>query len=55
MSRKHFILIAAAIKSISNIAERENVALLMANVCRQSNPNFNASRFYDACEVSNGN
>ena len=50
MSKKHFILVAAAIRE--NIADanlRCAVAQALIPALRQSNPNFNAQRFLDAC------
>ena len=51
MSRKHFIEFARAISQISDDEERKRVAELVANVCNQLNPNFNRTKFMEACNV----
>jgi len=51
MTRKHFVALAEAIHTITDGEERENVARLIADVCRASNPQFDYSRFYTACGV----
>jgi len=49
MSRKHFIAIAKAIASLENKSDRVNMVRTLLPVLRESNSNFNASRFADAC------
>lgn len=49
MSRKHYVAIAAAIKALSVHAEKVAMVRTLLPVLRSSNPNFNASRFCDAC------
>ena len=52
MSRKHFVLIAQAIReNIQNRAQREATARALAPAPALSavNPNFNLQRFLDAC------
>ena len=51
MSKKDFIRLAAAIKTITNIEEREEVAAKIADVCRDSCEGFSYDRFYTACGV----
>jgi len=52
MTRKHFKALAEAIATIKNKTERERVAVLIAGVCRDSNPNFNSGVFYKACQLT---
>lgn len=48
MSRKHFILIAAAIReNLPTKEQREQIAKALIPALRASNPNFNAARFID--------
>jgi len=49
MSRKHFRELAQALCAIASPQERQVVATLVANVCKQSNPAFDYQRFYAAC------
>lgn len=50
MSRKHFIAIAEAIRNnIQEKAQREAVANALIPALKASNPNFNSTRFMDAC------
>jgi len=49
MTRKHFIALAKAISQIANMVDRQNTAHLVADVCRQANPNFDRARFLAAC------
>lgn len=51
MSRKHFVALAEAISQITDDAERKRTAELVASVCRQTNPNFDRSRFMGACNA----
>jgi len=49
MSRKHFVALAATIREhIHSKNEREAFARALLPVLRESNPNFNATRFFDA-------
>lgn len=53
MSRKHFILIAQAIReSISDQAQREATARTLIAALQTANPNFNAELFLTACTGS---
>lgn len=49
MSRKHFIALAKAIASLQSKSDRVAMVRTLLPVLRSSNPNFNASRFCDAC------
>ena len=50
MTRKHFIAIAAAIRtSITSRTEREAIARALVPALRAANPNFNTELFIDAC------
>jgi hypothetical protein len=51
MSRKHFQLFADAVKEIDDMIQREAVAFLIANVCKQANSNFDYDKFYKACGI----
>ena len=53
MTKKHFILLARAISTITNLEERTRVTNLIADVCAQSNTLFNYSKFLQACGVEN--
>ena len=49
MTRKHFILIAAAIRhNLSDKAQRKAVAAALIPALYASNPNFNAAKFVNA-------
>jgi hypothetical protein len=49
MSRKHFNAIAKAINALPDKADRIAMVRTLLPVLRQSNANFNASRFCAAC------
>lgn len=49
MSRKHFQLLADAIRTITDLAERRRAAELIAAVCRSANSRFDQQRFFAAC------
>jgi len=51
MTKKHFRAFADAIANIDDRTERERVASLVANVCRQFNSRFDRERFLRACGV----
>lgn len=51
MSRKHFIAFAAEVATIADRDVRRQAAIVIARVAAQSNPAFNAARFYAACNV----
>ena len=51
MTRKHFKLIAEQIAMIADLEARMMAAQAVAAACRQDNPRFNPSRFYEACGV----
>ena len=50
MSRKHYIELATIIRTIDK-RDRARVAVLVADMCYNNNPNFKRDRFYRACEV----
>lgn len=52
MSRKHFELIAAGIRTIADYTARQQAAQTLASVCKQVNPRFSLERFMAACNVS---
>lgn len=49
MSRKHFIALASAISTITDLQQRKEVASLVADVCKQANSNFSYQTFFAAC------
>lgn len=49
MIRKHFKAIAAMLLKIEDLTERKRQAEDFAVIAKQSNPRFDASRFYAAC------
>lgn len=49
MTRKDFIALAQALTCIKDPDERETVAILVAAVCRSSNPRFDTAKFMAAC------
>ena len=49
LTRKHFELIARIVKNIENIDTRTQVAMDFAHALRGENPNFNITRFVEAC------
>lgn len=50
MTRKHFEAIAATIKSADmGSVERSKLARDMASTLKEMNPNFDRSRFIEAC------
>ena len=60
MSKKHFKALAEGFKNLSpatmtsakphkNIIMKSDVYLMLLAFCQQSNPNFDESRFYNAC------
>lgn len=51
MTRKHFILVAEAIKRIENPTERREMAEFNANNFAKLNPRFDRARFFAACGV----
>ena len=51
MTRKHFILIAKAIHSITDLETRAKFAREMAAECAKTNPRFDRARFLTACGV----
>jgi hypothetical protein len=51
MTRKHFILSAEQIAQIVDLEARMMAAQAVAAACRQDNPRFNPSKFYEACGV----
>jgi len=55
MTRKHFIAIAAALKanreSASDKDAADSASRAIADVCAQTNPQFNRFRFLSACGI----
>jgi len=51
MTRKHFKLIADQIAKIAEPEARMMAAQAVAAACRQDNPRFDPSKFYEACGV----
>lgn len=51
MTRKHFIALAATIRTITNPVERKAIAELNAVNCAKANPRFDKARFFAACGV----
>ena len=57
MSKKHFIKIAKAINEVSKINHDNqseavfHVAHRLADIFKEENPNFDAARFFAACNV----
>ena len=51
MTRKHFKLIAEQIAQIVDLEARMMAAQAVAAACRQDNPRFDPSKFYEACGV----
>jgi hypothetical protein len=51
MSRKHFVQLAQAVRTISDPSERRRAAELIADVCAASNSRFDRARFLHACGV----
>lgn len=60
MQRAHFQLIADVLKGVKGFyppvgeAQHENIAEAFADRLRSTNPNFNRSRFLEACGVQDG-
>ena len=58
MTKKHFNALAAALAGSKPIPENNtpvsswmNCCVAVADVCAQSKPNFDRSRFYEACGI----
>ena len=51
MTRKHFKLLADQIAQIADPGIRYVAAQAVAAACRQDNPRFDPSKFYEACGV----
>ena len=51
MTRKDFKLLADQIAQIVNLEARMMAAQAVAAACRQDNPRFDPSKFYEACGV----
>lgn len=51
MTKKHFIALAASLRTIKNLVERKALAENHAVLCAQQNPRFNKARFFAACGV----
>lgn len=54
MSKKHFVALAQALKTVADTAELTEtqhrlVSQAIADVCRQNNQNFDSERFLGAC------
>lgn len=51
LTRKDFVLLARAVATIEDKGARFLVARLIVDMCKQSNPRFDADRFYIACGI----
>lgn len=51
MSKKHFIVIAAACARISDLVERKRMAETLCEVFKTLNPLFDRRRFLVACGI----
>jgi hypothetical protein len=65
MSRKHFILLAAALRvqreqarinlsPVNRLVVVDELIHTIATVCNSVNPNFSFDRFYSACDYKGG-
>jgi hypothetical protein len=54
MTRKHFIKMAAEIKLIADMHDRERTASTFIDVARSVNARFDVVRFRTACDLPNG-
>jgi len=52
MSKKDFIALAAAIRSIRNEKDRNQIARIVAAMCRNRNECFRKGKFYLACNYT---
>ena len=52
MSRKHYVAIAEAMRSIPDRSIRQAVASNLVALFRQDNPRFNMQRFLEAFELA---
>jgi hypothetical protein len=52
MTRAHFKLIADAVADLPPLPTKEQVARSLSAGLRSTNPNFNPSRFLEACGVT---
>ena len=52
MTKKHFEAFADKIAQIEDNKTREYVALLVAEVCRRFNDNFDYDRFFEVCGIN---
>jgi hypothetical protein len=50
MSRKHYQVIAAALRNIPDRAARQAVISELLPLFKRDNPRFDCQRFIDACE-----
>lgn len=51
MTRKHFQLLAEQIAKIADPETRAMAAQAVAAACRNDNPRFNPTKFFEACGV----
>jgi hypothetical protein len=51
MTKRDFKLLAEQIAKIADPGIRYMAAQAVAAACRQDNPRFDPSKFYEACEV----
>jgi hypothetical protein len=49
MTKKDFIRVAKAISKIKDFRERRGIAVALKQICSESNPRFDAVKFYKAC------
>lgn len=52
LTRKVYNKLAAIIHDVENNSLRARIAREMAGVLKENNPNFNYSKWYNACDVS---
>lgn len=49
MTRKHFQLLATALREIKDISIRQIATNAVMSACKQANPSFDYSKFIKAC------
>lgn len=49
MTRKHFKALAESINLIRSKPARTEAAIAVAHVCMKFNPDFDATKFFEAC------
>ncbi len=51
MTKKHFKKLAEAISNLGNNPSKQQVAIAIANVCKEFNPAFSKLVFLEACNL----